>query len=212
MITAEMTLSGHRSSTELKPQAYTNVVVTLVLDDNKTDEEKYDDKQHSQSLLRGTTTATQDVSHIQSKGLTRIVIADVVNDDINERKVEHALPLEVCSSGSIIATKTFDVLPTASDGPTTVEHSRLSLEILNILEKYGRHVNCKPVHDHIMVGGGTKAPVWIGKKSFLSHVCHHVRQGQPIQLTLPAFPCKSVCQGLPLSFNVPLSYLLLTFS
>lgn len=82
---------------------------------------------------------------------------------------------------------------TASDLTIEVEHFRLSYEILNVLEKYGRHVNTKASSNESIVGTGSESPAWIGKYKFLTHVSHYVRQTKPVQLTLPAFPCKSVC-------------------
>lgn len=86
-----------------------------------------------------------------------------------------------------------DTQSTLFDFSAQVEHFRLSFEILNVLEKYGRHTDTKISFSKSADDTGPEPPTWIGKHKFLPHVYHHVQQAQPIQLTMPAFPCKSVC-------------------
>lgn len=74
-----------------------------------------------------------------------------------------------------------------------VEHIRVSFAILNVLEKFGKHMTRKAPSSTVVVDTELQLPAWSGKNKFLSNVYHHVRQGKPVQLTLPAFPCKSVC-------------------
>jgi len=73
-----------------------------------------------------------------------------------------------------------------------VERFRLALEVLNVIEKYGRHVT---PGSHFAGSGSKNEPqpsIWPGKMKFLPHVYYFVRDRKPVQLTLPAFPCKSV--------------------
>ncbi|ORY08601.1 Pyoverdine/dityrosine biosynthesis protein-domain-containing protein [Clohesyomyces aquaticus] len=63
-----------------------------------------------------------------------------------------------------------------------VENFRLAFGILNILERYGRHIDPNT---------SKQSSFWVGKGLFLPRVYHHVRLRQTIPLTLPAFPCKS---------------------
>jgi hypothetical protein len=73
-----------------------------------------------------------------------------------------------------------------SDFSVEAEYFRLSFDVLNVLEKYGTHVGLSD----------TTAPTgpvpWSGKLRFLPHVYHHISRSTPVQLTMPAFPCKSV--------------------
>ncbi|KAH0365162.1 hypothetical protein KCU65_g6341, partial [Aureobasidium melanogenum] len=66
------------------------------------------------------------------------------------------------------------------------EYFRLSFDVLNVLEKYGTHIGLPD----------TTAPVghvpWSGKLRFLPHVYHRISRSMPVQLTMPAFPCKSL--------------------
>ena len=82
---------------------------------------------------------------------------------------------------------------------TEAENLRLSFEVLNVLEKYGRHINFETLPRENILSNEMEPQAWIGKYRFLSHVYHHVRQMQPVQLTMPAFPCKSVCWILHIS-------------
>jgi hypothetical protein len=66
------------------------------------------------------------------------------------------------------------------------EYFRLSFEVLNVLEQYGTHVG----HENPTADGGPA--IWSGKLRFLPHVYHHISRSKPVQLTMPAFPCKSV--------------------
>lgn len=72
------------------------------------------------------------------------------------------------------------------DFSVEAEYFRLSFDVLNVLEKYGTHVGLSD----------TTAPTgpipWSGKLRFLPHVYHHILRSTPVQLTMPAFPCKSV--------------------
>ncbi|PYH98634.1 hypothetical protein BO71DRAFT_395009 [Aspergillus ellipticus CBS 707.79] len=69
-----------------------------------------------------------------------------------------------------------------------IEYFYLVFQVLNLIEKYGRHVvpQAKPGLED-----DPEPPSWVGKMKFLPHVYHFVRERQPVQLTLPAFPCKS---------------------
>ncbi|GAB7336005.1 hypothetical protein MBLNU13_g08832t1 [Cladosporium sp. NU13] len=72
------------------------------------------------------------------------------------------------------------------DFSVEAEYFRLSFDVLNVLEKYGTHVGLSD----------TTAPTgpipWSGKLRFLPHVYHHISRSTPVQLTIPAFPCKSL--------------------
>ena len=80
----------------------------------------------------------------------------------------------------------------SSQFSSEVEHIRVSFTILDVLEKYGKHITRKAPPSAVGVDPESQSPAWSGKYKFLPHVYHHVRQGEPVQLTLPAFPCKSV--------------------
>ncbi|KAG8412689.1 hypothetical protein J3458_013130 [Metarhizium acridum] len=56
------------------------------------------------------------------------------------------------------------------------------LLVLDVLESFGTHISKDPV---------SPSGRWAGKPKFLGHVYHWVRKNEPIQLTMPAFPCKS---------------------
>lgn len=60
-----------------------------------------------------------------------------------------------------------------------------TIRILDILESFGTHITKDP----------RQQGKWIGKPKFLHHVISRVRKDEPIQLTMPAFPCKSVRSG-----------------
>lgn len=65
------------------------------------------------------------------------------------------------------------------------------LLVLDVLESFGTHISKDPA---------SPSGRWAGKPKFLGHVYHWVRKNEPIQLTMPAFPCKSVrISSLPLS-------------
>ena len=73
-----------------------------------------------------------------------------------------------------------------SDFSVEAEYFRLSFDVLNVLEKYGTHIG---LSDTTALTG----PIpWSGKLRFLPHVYHHISRSTPVQLTMPAFPCKSV--------------------
>jgi hypothetical protein len=55
--------------------------------------------------------------------------------------------------------------------------------ILDVLESFGTHVSKEP---------SLPSGRWAGKPTFLGHVFHWVRKNEPVMLTMPAFPCKSV--------------------
>lgn len=81
---------------------------------------------------------------------------------------------------------------TILDFSVEAEYFRLSFDILDVLERYGSHINLQSMvtpPDSIARHGSI---VWVGKFKFLTHVYHHVSRAKPIQLTIPAFPCKSV--------------------
>ncbi|PWY73030.1 hypothetical protein BO70DRAFT_261501, partial [Aspergillus heteromorphus CBS 117.55] len=65
-------------------------------------------------------------------------------------------------------------------------------EVLNVIETYGRHITPRPSATEPRLGDEPKPPAWIGKMKFLPHVYHFVKERRPVQLTLPAFPCKSL--------------------
>ncbi|KAH0282784.1 hypothetical protein M436DRAFT_86586 [Aureobasidium namibiae CBS 147.97] len=65
------------------------------------------------------------------------------------------------------------------------EYFCLSFEVLNVLEQYGTHVG----HQATTTDGSLA--MWSGKLRFLPHVYHHISRSTPVQLTMPAFPCKS---------------------
>ncbi|KID60733.1 Isocyanide synthase xanB [Metarhizium brunneum] len=56
------------------------------------------------------------------------------------------------------------------------------LLVLDVLESFGTHISKDPA---------SPSGRWAGKPKFLGHVYHWVRKNEPIQLTMPAFPCKS---------------------
>lgn len=108
-------------------------------------------------------------------------------------EIDDVSPFEVQQQSITTAVKDFSYTQsTAFDFTTEADHYRHSFKILNVLEKYGRHGSPKAPSSNFVVGTGLNPPAWIGKHRFLSHVYHHVRQAQPVQLTLPAFPCKSL--------------------
>lgn len=55
--------------------------------------------------------------------------------------------------------------------------------VLDVLESFGSHISKEPT---------LPSGRWAGKPKFLRHVFHWVRKNEPIMLTIPAFPCKSV--------------------
>ena len=69
-----------------------------------------------------------------------------------------------------------------------MENFRLSYEILGVLERFGRH---KPMKTTSLHGSISPCSRWVGKTEFLPHVYHWVEKRQAVQLTMPAFPCKS---------------------
>lgn len=117
--------------------------------------------------------------------LSSVTVTEVDND---------TLPLETAPQNTTPAVKERSrTKSTVINFATEVEHFRLSFEILNVLEKYGRHIDLKAPSSKPTVGTASESSAWIGKLKFLTHVYYYVQQSQPIQLTLPAFPCKSVC-------------------
>jgi hypothetical protein len=79
-----------------------------------------------------------------------------------------------------------------------LEDIRSCFEILNVLEKYGTHTNAFPtpssgISTHRR--DSERAP-WLGKFNFFPQVHAFVQNLEPIQLTLPGFPCKSVSLAL----------------
>lgn len=164
MGTSGMLLSNSLSSIDAKPlRAYTSVNVTEA-DDALTFE------------IRPQSTAMM----VKEASVTVTEFDDTLPFDFRQQSLTSAVKE---SSGAH---------STAFEFTTEVEHYRLSFDILNILEKYGRHLSPEALSSNTIVGTGSEPPAWIGKDKFLSHVYHHVRQMQPVQLMLPAFPCKSV--------------------
>ncbi|KHN95591.1 Pyoverdine biosynthesis [Metarhizium album ARSEF 1941] len=56
------------------------------------------------------------------------------------------------------------------------------LLVLDVLESFGTHFSKE---------SSFPSGRWAGKPKFLGHVFHWVRKNEPVQLTMPAFPCKS---------------------
>jgi hypothetical protein len=114
--------------------------------------------------------------------------------NVTVTEIHNELPLEDTPKSSPAAVQELsDTQPLAFDFAIELEHFRLSFEILNVLETYGRHIDLKGPPSKSTNSTEPEPSAWIGKHKFLPHVYHHVQQGQPVQLTLPAFPCKSVC-------------------
>lgn len=112
------------------------------------------------------------------KGVHTVIITEIDNDSQSESE-------ETPSSHPIPSPKQL------GDFSVEAEYFRLSFEVLNVLEKYGTHVGLSD----------TTAPAgpvpWSGKLRFLPHVYHHISRSTPVQLTMPAFPCKSVSSTHP---------------
>jgi hypothetical protein len=116
-----------------------------------------------------------DVLKFENKGLSQAQITITeLSDDTESDSESSILSLPAASPPGIRAFG------------AEAEHFRLSFEVLNVLEQYGTHVGHQtPTEDGSPV-------MWSGKLRFLPHVYHHISRSQPVQLTMPAFPCKSV--------------------
>lgn len=107
------------------------------------------------------------------KGVHTVVITEI---DVDSQSDSEETP----SSHSISSPKQL------GDFSVEAEYFRLSFEVLNVLEKYGTHVGLSDAT------APTGHVPWSGKLRFLPHVYHHISRSTPVQLTMPAFPCKSV--------------------
>ncbi|KAI2464696.1 Pyoverdine/dityrosine biosynthesis protein-domain-containing protein [Annulohypoxylon bovei var. microspora] len=64
--------------------------------------------------------------------------------------------------------------------------SKVASKILDILERYGQHLEPKGGESHSEGGG------WLGRSLFLGKVEQQLEKGQSIHMILPAFPWKSI--------------------
>ncbi|KAI9890315.1 MAG: hypothetical protein M1814_004225 [Vezdaea aestivalis] len=62
------------------------------------------------------------------------------------------------------------------------ESTRLSIQILDVIQRYGQHLKTE----------NGPANAWIGRSRFLPGVEAHVEANQPIKMILPSFPWKSI--------------------
>ncbi|KAL8650634.1 MAG: hypothetical protein Q9226_005055 [Calogaya cf. arnoldii] len=191
MATIELTLADQPFSLDLKSPANTSTVVTEVVDDEHEDKESANHS-HRKTPSHNSTVVTRRFSNAGPKAPVNVVEADVVDNGVDDGQLDHALPSLVSPLSTVRAAQILNIPATVLGCATESGTYRLSLEILDVLEKYGRHLKCKPVLDQSTIEMETKTPAWIGKDKFLPHVSHYVRQAQPVQLTLPAFPCKSL--------------------
>lgn len=194
MATTELALADRPFIVDLKSPANTSIVVTQIVDNGYEDQEnaKYSPRKtpsHSSTMV------TRRFSNAQPKPSVNVVEAEVVDNGVDDGQLDHAFPSLVSPLSTARAAQ--NIPATIFGCATECGSYHLSLKILDVLEKYGRHLKCKPVLEQSTVEMETETPAWIGKDKFLSHVSHYVRQAQPVQLTLPAFPCKSVCWRLP---------------
>lgn len=67
--------------------------------------------------------------------------------------------------------------------PTTEELEKLASDILDVLQRYGKH---------LAPADGDHSTGWIGKPLFVEKVMKQLEKDQPIRMILPAFPWKSV--------------------
>ena len=67
-----------------------------------------------------------------------------------------------------------------------------SFAILDVLESFGTHITKEPRFQGR----------WIGKPKFLGHVINRVRKNEPVELCMPAFPCKSVSEYVSIADNI----------
>ncbi|KAL0263384.1 hypothetical protein SLS55_002364 [Diplodia seriata] len=74
-------------------------------------------------------------------------------------------------------------IATPVEQPTTEELEKLASDILDVLQRYGKHL-APPDGDH--------SSGWIGKPLFVEKVMQQLEKNQPIRMILPAFPWKSI--------------------
>ena len=201
MATIELALPDRPFIIDLKPLATTSIVVTEVVVHEHEDKE-YANHTHRKTPPHKSTVVTRRFSNARPKAPVCVVEADVVDNGIDNEHLDRALPNLVSPPSTFRAAQRYNIPATALGCATESVNYRLSLEILDVLEKYGRHLKSKQILDQSTIEVEAKTPAWIGKNRFLPHVSHYVRQAQPIQLTLPAFPCKSVCPALPTLFSL----------
>lgn len=202
MATIELALADRPFIIDLKSPANTSIVATEVVDDEHKDKENANHS-HRKTPSHNSTVVRRRFSNARPKAPVSVVEADVVDNGVDDGQLDHALPSLVSPPSTVRGAQRSNITATLLGCATESGSYCLSLEILDVLEKYGRHLKCKPVLDQSTVEMEMKTPAWIGKDKFLSHVSHYVRQAQPVQLTLPAFPCKSVCRMLPTLFSLP---------
>lgn len=125
---------------------------------------------------------------------------------VEKVKGVHTAVTEIHDDSQSDSEETFTSRSTSSpdvlgDFSIEAEHFRLSFDVLNVLEKYGTHIG---LSDTTTPTGHAS---WSGKLRFLPHVYHHISRSSPVQLTMPAFPCKSVSLSHQPKIPVWLTYL-----
>ncbi|CEJ94783.1 hypothetical protein VHEMI10295 [[Torrubiella] hemipterigena] len=100
----------------------------------------------------------------------------------NTEDVSTSFTQNVVKTSSFIASPPCDDVAACTCITNDLTKIETTIRILDILESFGTHITKDP----------RLQGKWIGKPKFLHHVISRVRKEEPIQLTMPAFPCKSV--------------------